>query len=157
MTDYEDYMLMWTSDASDPFEDILSAKRHMEKMHNPFPNKMILSPEVYVLLHLPRRPGVRWVLDGDQIVDEHCLWEMEALDSAPYAVAKVCRERCGRCGFGEDRIREHHAGEPGWELPKVVDVGYLEGRSILRSAYRPWSLAKRMQEIESIGVARSLT
>lgn len=31
-----------------------------------------------------------------------------------------------------------------------------EGRSVLRSAYRPWYLAKRLEEIEAIGVERNL-
>jgi hypothetical protein len=32
-----------------------------------------------------------------------------------------------------------------------------EGRSILRSAYRPWFFKKRLEEVESIGIARDMT
>lgn len=37
-----------------------------------------------------------------------------------------------------------------------IDKGNPEGRSILRTAYRPWYFKKRMEEIEGIGVERDL-
>lgn len=38
-----------------------------------------------------------------------------------------------------------------------LNKGSPEGRSLIRSAYRPWFMAKRMEEIEAIGVERDLT
>lgn len=38
-----------------------------------------------------------------------------------------------------------------------LNKGSPEGRSLLRSAYRPWFMAKRFEEIEAVGIERDLT
>jgi hypothetical protein len=38
-----------------------------------------------------------------------------------------------------------------------LNKGSPEGRSLLRSAYRPWFMTKRFEEIEAVGVERDLT
>jgi hypothetical protein len=38
-----------------------------------------------------------------------------------------------------------------------LNKGSPEGRSLIRSAYRPWFMSKRMEEIEAVGIERDLT